>query len=63
MRTLDEQNTQSFSLFARAWRNLKLLWRIASMAADYFRTGGAIRRSYREKERRGEIYYVDEANQ
>ncbi len=60
MRTLDEQNTQSFSLLARALRNLKLLWRIATMAADYFRTGGAIRRSYREKERRGEIYYVDE---
>ena len=48
-------------LFARTWRNLKLLWRIATMAADYLRTGGAIRRSYREKERRGKIYYVDEA--
>ena len=62
MRTLDEQNTQSFSLVARAWRNLKLLWHIAMMATDYFRTGGVIRRNYREKERRGEIYYVDEAD-
>ena len=59
MRTLDEQNTQSFSLGARAVRNLKLLLRIASMAIGYFTTGAGIRRRYREKERRGEIYYVD----
>ena len=62
MRTLDEQNTESFSIFARAERNLKLLWRIVSMATDYFRTGGAIRRRYRAKQRRGKIYYVDEAD-
>ena len=59
MRTLDEQNSRTFSLRARIVRDLKLLWRIASMAKAYFRTGAAIRRSYREKERRGEIYYVD----
>ena len=59
MRTLDEQNTRSFSLRERAVRNLKLLLRIASMATSYFTTGATIRRRYREKERRGEIYYVD----
>ena len=59
MRTIDEQNSRSFSLRARLMRDLKLLLRIASMAKSYFTTGAAIRRSYREKERRGEIYFVD----
>ena len=59
MRTLDEQNTRSFSLWARARRNVKLLLRIGRMVKGYFTTGATIRRSYREKERRGEIYYVD----
>lgn len=59
MRTLDEQNTQSFSLTSRAKRNAKLLLRLARMVKAYFTTGASIRRDYREKERRGEIYYVD----
>ena len=59
MRTLDEQNTQSFSLRARAARNAKLLLRLARMVKSYFTTGATIRRDYREKARRGEIYYVD----
>ena len=59
MRTLDEQNTRSFSLRARAARNGKLLLRLARMVKAYFTTGAAIRRDYREKERRGEIYYLD----
>lgn len=40
-------------------RDLKLLLRIVSMAKSYFTTGATIRRSYREKERRGETYFVD----
>ena len=59
MRTLDEQNTRSFSLWARGQRNAKLLLRLAKMVKAYFTTGASIRRSYREKERRGETYYVD----
>ncbi len=59
MRTLDEQNTRSFSLWARAQRNGKLLWRLVKMMKAYFTTGASIRRRYREKERRGETYYVD----
>lgn len=59
MRTLDEQNTRSFSFSARAARNAKLLLRLAKMVKGYFTTGASIRRSYREKERRGEVYYVD----
>lgn len=59
VRTLDEQNTQSFSPLARTGRNLKLLLRLARMVKAYFTTGATIRRRYRDKERRGEIYYVD----
>lgn len=59
MRTLDEQNTRSFSLWARTRRNAKLLLRLAKMVKAYFTTGASIRRRYREQKRRGEIYYVD----
>lgn len=59
MRTLDEQNTQSFSLTARAKRNAKLLLRLVRMVKAYFTTGASIRRNYRDRERRGEIYFVD----
>jgi hypothetical protein len=59
MRTLDEQNTRSFSLWARARRNAKLLFRLAKMVKAYFTTGASIRRRYREQKRRGKIYYVD----
>lgn len=59
VRTLDEQNTQSFSPLARTKRNAKLLLRLARMVKAYLTTGASIRRRYREKERRGEIYYVD----
>ncbi|GMR23563.1 MAG: hypothetical protein BMS9Abin37_2004 [Acidobacteriota bacterium] len=59
MRTLDEQNTRSFSLWARIQRNAKLALRLARMVKAYFTTGASIRRRYREQERRGEIYYVD----
>ena len=61
MRTLDEQNSRSFSLVARAGRNAKLLWRLAMMVVGYFTVGASIRRRYRDKERRGAIYYVDDA--
>lgn len=59
MRTLDEQNTRSFSLWARTQRNAKLLLRLAKMMKAYFTTGASIRRRYRERERRGKIYYLD----
>jgi len=59
MRTLDEQNTRSFSLWARGQRNAKLLLRLAKMVKAYFTTGASIRRRYRERERRGETYYLD----
>ncbi len=59
MRTLDEQKSRDFSFWARTRRNAKLLMRLAKMVRGYFTTGASIRRNYREKERRGETYYVD----
>lgn len=59
MRTLDEQNTESFSWHARVARNAKLLLQLARMVKAYFTTGAEIRREYREKERRGETYFLD----
>ncbi len=59
MRTLDEQKSRDFSFWARTRRNAKLLMRLAKMVKGYFTTGASIRRNYREKERRGETYYVD----
>ena len=60
MRTLDEQNARSNSLRARVKRDLKLVARLFSMLYGYLTTGASIRRRYRDRERRGEIYYVDD---
>ena len=60
MRTLDAQNARSFSLGARAVRDLKLLLRLAAMLTAYFTKGALIRHEYRKRERRGEIYYLDD---
>lgn len=59
MRTLNEPTSRSFSLRARLARDARLLLRIARMVKSYFTTGARIRRHYRERERRGEIYFVD----
>lgn len=60
MRTLDEQTTRSFSRWARLSRDARLLWRVVGMVGSYFTTGAKIRKRYREKQRSGDIYYVDE---
>jgi len=60
VRTLDDQNIRSFSLQARLARDLRLVVRLLLMVKAYFTTGASIRRRYREKQRRGETYYLDE---
>ncbi len=60
MRTLDAQKAQSFSPGARAARDIKLLLRLAVMLTSYFTKGALIRREYRKRERRGEIYYLED---
>jgi len=59
MRTLDEQNEQSFGLAAVMIRDVKLLWRLVGLVWSYFTAGASIRRDYREREQRGETFFVD----
>lgn len=40
-------------------RDLALLWRIAGMVFQYAVEGGRLRREYRRKEARGEVFWVD----
>ena len=42
-------------------RDLALLWSIAGMLFQYLGAGGRLRREYRRKEARGEVYWVDGA--
>ena len=40
-------------------RDAALLWRLAVMLFQYLVPGGRLRREYRRKEARGEVYWVD----
>ena len=61
MRTIqNHQSPDDYSLWARAQRNLALLQRMAFMIYGYLTLGRRVRRIYREKEVRGEIFYVDQ---
>jgi len=42
-------------------RDLALLWRIAAMVWQYAVAGRRLRREYRRKEARGEVFWVDAA--
>lgn len=55
MHTLDSARTESTLV-----RDLRLLGRMAMMLFGYFVIGGRLRRSYREAERRGDVFWVDE---
>lgn len=62
MRTIDEplaRKTES-SLRHRLMRDGRLLIRIGKMLFTYATVGRRIRRAYRDKEKRGEVYWVDE---
>jgi len=54
MRTLDPAHPT-----ARLARDLALLWRIAGMLVQYLVGGARIRREYRRREAKGEMYWVD----
>jgi hypothetical protein len=61
MRTIhSNQNPDDYSLWARARRDVALLRRMAFMIYGYQTLGRRVRRIYREKEARGEIFYVDQ---
>ena len=56
MRTLDTAHQ-----VGSVRRDLALLLRIAGMVFQYVVEGGRVRRAYRRKEARGEVYWVDAA--
>ena len=58
-RTLDGMFTKSGSLWSRSVRNVRLLMRIVAQMIDYFTKGTRVRRSYRAKESRGEVHWLD----
>jgi len=61
MRTIQSnQNPDDYSLWARVRRDVSLLRRMAFMIYGYLTLGRRVRRVYREKEVRGEIFYVDQ---
>ncbi len=53
MRTLDSARSSGLR------RDLALLRRIATMLYQYCFEGGRLRREYRRKEARGEVFWVD----
>ena len=58
-RTLDGMYTTRGSLWSRLMRNVRLLLRIGTQMFDYFVTGARIRREYRRRKARGEVYWLD----
>jgi len=60
MRTIDEQAIKGTSFWQQVGRDVRLLRRIAQMLYTYLVIGRGIRRKYRDKETRGEVYWVDE---
>jgi hypothetical protein len=55
MRTLDSSRSRSLR------RDLALAWRIGVMLFQYLFEGGRLRREYRRREARGEVFWVDAA--
>jgi hypothetical protein len=60
MRTIDQRFTRDTSFWQRLGRDVRLLWRMAQMLYAYLIIGRRIRQSYRAKEARGDVFWVDE---
>ena len=59
MRTIEEAVADG-SRWAQVVRDLRVLRRVLRLVYSYFLTGALVRRRYREKERCGEVFLVDE---
>lgn len=59
MRTIDDA-VAAESRWARVVRDLRVLRRMLRLVWAYFLTGTLVRRRYRQKQRRGEVFFVDE---
>ena len=60
MRTVDNAASANQSRWNKLRNDMALLMRFAAMILYYFTTGRRLRRTYRECETRGEVFYVDE---
>ena len=59
MRTLDGNFSKKTSLWSRLLRDVRLLARLGKQALGYAVTGGRVRRKYRAKQARGEVFWLD----
>ena len=59
MRTIDGKFTTRTSVWSRVWRDVLLLTRLGRQIVQYWAEGSRIRRSYRRKEARDEVYWLD----
>ena len=59
MRTIEDAAAVG-SCRAQVGRDLRVLRRILRLVWAYFLTGALVRRRYRQKQRRGEVFFVDE---
>ena len=59
MRTI-EDSVIAGSRRARIARDLRVLLRIVRLLRAYLLTGALVRRRYRRRQRRGEVFFVDE---
>jgi hypothetical protein len=59
MRTIEDAAVPE-SRRAQVARDLRVLRRMLRLLGAYFLTGALVRRRYRQKQRRGEVFFVDE---
>jgi hypothetical protein len=59
MRTVEDRVAIE-SRWAGVARDLRVLRRLLSLVWGYFVAGALVRRRYRQKELRGEVFFVDE---
>jgi hypothetical protein len=60
MRTIDDPVSPVFSRSSQLVRDGRVIARLGKLLIAYALTGGRVRRRYRHKQRRGEIFFVDE---
>ncbi len=59
MRTIEDAGAVE-SRWAQVVRDLRVLRRLLRLLRGYFLTGALVRRRYRRKEQRHEVFFVDE---
>ena len=62
MRTLDNQTSERAGWLSRRRRDVRLVRRLIAMTFYYLGEGRRIRNEYKERERRGEVYWLDAAD-